>query len=314
MHQKAAKPPIEARPLPNRGEKAVYIPDFELHRPTTLDQAGALLQQYGLDARLLAGGTDLLVDLKTGRVVADHVVSLHKIDGLRGLSMDGGTLRIGALTTINQLNASPLLDGAFSALRDATTRMAAHQIRNAATVGGNIASAVPCADLPPLLITMKAEVLLWSAGGERSVPLEAFFLGPRQTVMKEGEVLIAVQVPEPPEGFGSAYSRLALRNGNGIAVAAVAAGLTVKDGIIGEARIVLGAVAPIPLYAEEAGKLLAGRAPDTAAFAEAAVAAEKAAEPISDVRGSKGYRRDVVGVLTRRALEGALERAGEVSQ
>ncbi len=215
----------------------MYIPDFELHRPSTLDQAGALLKQYGLDARLLAGGTDLLVDLKTGRVVADHVVSLHSIDGLRGMEMDGGTLRIGALTTVNQLNASPLLDGAFSALRDATTRMAAHQIRNAATVGGNIASAVPCADLPPLLITMKAEVVLWSAGGERNVPLESFFLGPRQTVMKEGEVLTSVVVPEPPAGFGAAYARLALRNGNGIAVAAVAAGLKLDGtGVIEEAR------------------------------------------------------------------------------
>jgi carbon-monoxide dehydrogenase medium subunit len=299
----------------------VYIPDFELHRPSTLDQAGALLQQHGLDARLLAGGTDLLVDLKTGRVVADQVVSLHGIDGLRGITRDGGALRIGALTTINQLNASPLLDSAFSALRDATTQMAAHQIRNAATVGGNIASAVPCADLPPLLIAMKADALLWSAGIERSVPLEAFFLGPRQTVMQEGEVLIAVLVSGPPAaGFGAAYARLALRNGNGIAVAAVAAGLTVQDGVIGEARVVLGAVAPIPLFAEEAGELLAGRKADAAAFAEAAAAAQKAAEPISDIRGSKEYRRDVVGVLATRALQGALKRAtdgptaGEVSR
>lgn len=299
----------------------MYIPDFELHRPSTLDQAVALLKQHGLDARLLAGGTDLLVDLKTGRVVADHVVSLHNIDGLRGLEMDGGTLRIGALTTVNQLNSSPLLNGAFSALRDATTRMAAHQIRNAATVGGNIASAVPCADLPPLLITMKAEVVLWSGNGERNVPLETFFLGPRQTVMQEGEVLTAVRVPEPRPGFGAAYARLALRNGNGIAVAAVAAGLKLNDdGVIEEARIALGAVAPIPLYAEEAGALLAGRQADVAAFAESAAAAEKAAEPISDVRGSKDYRRDVVGVLATRALEGALSRAtggpgaGEVSQ
>jgi carbon-monoxide dehydrogenase medium subunit len=298
----------------------VYIPDFELHRPATLDQAGAILKQHGLDARLLAGGTDLLVDLKTGRVVADHVVSLHGIDGLRGLEMDGSALRIGALTTVNQLNDDPLLDGPFSPLRDATTRMAAHQIRNAATVGGNIASAVPCADLPPLLITMKAEIVLWSTVGERRLPLESFFLGPRQTVVKEGEVLTSVLVPQPPAGFGASYARLAHRNGNGIAVASVAAGLQLKDGVIEEARVVLGAVAPVPLYAEKAGTVLAGRGPDSAAFADAAAAAEKLAEPISDVRGSKEYRRDVVGVLTTRALEGALERAqggqvaGEVSQ
>ena len=104
----------------------MHIPDFELHRPSTLDQAGTLLKEHGSSARLLAGGTDLLVDLKTGRVAADHVVSLHCIDGLRGLSREGGTLRIGALTTINQLNDSPLLDGALAALRDATSQMAAH--------------------------------------------------------------------------------------------------------------------------------------------------------------------------------------------
>jgi len=290
----------------------VYIPDFELHKPSTLDQAGALLKQHGLDARLLAGGTDLLVDLKTGRVAAGHVVSLHGIDGLRGLSNDGGALRIGALTTINQLNDSPLLDSAFAALRDATTQMAAHQIRNAATVGGNIASAVPCADLPPLLITMKAEVVLWSAGGERVVSLETFFLGPRQTLLKNGEVLTAVLVPAPEAGFGAAYARLALRNGNGIAVAAVAAGLQLNaDGVIEEARIALGAVAPVPLFAEAASSLLAGRRTDETAFAEAGEAAMKVSEPICDVRGSDSYRREVVAVLTTRALEGARERALE---
>jgi len=292
----------------------VYIPDFELHRPSTLDQAGTLMKQHGLDARLLAGGTDLLVDLKSGRVVADHVVSLHGIDGLRGLKKEGGVLRIGALTTVNQLNDDPLLHGPFACLRDATTKMAAHQIRNAATVGGNIASAVPCADLPPLLVTMRAEVVLWSAAGERTVSLETFFLGPRQTIIEEGEVLTSVLVPEPPAGFGAAYARLAHRNGNGIAVAAVAAGLQMKDGVIEEARVVLGAVAPIPLFAEEAGTVLAGRTPDAAAFADASAAAERLAEPISDVRGSKEYRRDVVRVLATRALEGALQRAGEVSQ
>lgn len=299
----------------------MHIPDFELHKPSTLDQAGALLLKHGLDARLLAGGTDLLVDLKTGRVAADHVVSLHGIDGLSGVSESDGALRIGALTTINQLNASPLLDGAFAALRDATTQMAAHQIRNAATVGGNIASAVPCADLPPLLITMKAKVVLWSGGGERTVPLETFFLGPRQTVLEEGEVLTAVLVPEPEAGFGAAYSRLALRNGNGIAVAAVAAGLKLdNNGVIEEARLALGAVAPVPLFAQTASSLLAGRKPDDTAFAEAAEAAVKACDPICDVRGSDAYRREVVGVLTTRALEGARQRAedgrkaGEVRQ
>jgi carbon-monoxide dehydrogenase medium subunit len=290
----------------------VYVPDIELHEAATLEEAVTVTARYGSDARLLAGGTDLLVDLKTSRIRVTHLVSLRRLDGLRGVAETDDTLRIGALTTITQLGNSSAVRERYSPLLDAARQMAAPQIRNAATVGGNIASAVPCADLPPLLGVMRASVVLWSQGGEREVPLDQFFLGPRQTVRRNEEVLAAVLVPRPPRGFGAAYARFALRDGNAIAAASVAAALRLDPrNLITDARIALGAVAPIPKLVEAAAAELRGRKVDESAFARAAVAARRAAEPISDVRGSAEYRRELVEVLTRRALTAAYHRAQE---
>ena len=288
----------------------MYLPDIELHETTTLEATVAALARYAPGARLLAGGTDLLVDLKTGRVSVAHLVSINRLDSLRGVSETGDRLRIGALTTVTQLSNSAVVRQRFAPILDATTKMAAVQIRNVATVGGNIASAVPCADLPPVLTAMNASVLLWSPDGERDVPLDAFFAGPRETVRRDDEVLTAALVPKPPPGFGAAYARFGLRDGNTIAVAAVAAGLQLaSDGTVQDARIVLGAVAPVPKLVESAGALLIGQSPDEEAFRRAGDAARQAAEPISDVRGSAEYRRELVGVLTQRSLSAACQRA-----
>ncbi len=290
----------------------MYLPTLELHEATSLDEAAALLNRYAPDARLLAGGTDLLVDLKTGRGTAGHLVSIQGISELRGVSETSSGLRIGALTTLNELDASPVIARRYPALRDATGRMAAPQIRNAATVGGNIAGAVPCADLPPVLLVSGASVVLWSPTGERRVGLEDLFVGPRETILQQDEVLIAVTVPTPPRGFGAAYARFALRDGNAIAVAAVAAGLLLDpDDTVRKARIALGAVAPTPRLVEPAGALLAGRPVDEDALDEAAEAAIAAAEPITDIRGSAEFRRRLVGTLTRRAIRHARRRCGE---
>jgi carbon-monoxide dehydrogenase medium subunit len=291
----------------------VYIPDIELHEAATLKEAADVMTRYAPDARFLAGGTDLLVDLKTGRFRVGHVVSLNRIDALRGISETGDGVRIGALTTITSLDQSPIVRERFSPLLDATGQMANPQIRNVATVGGNIVSAVPCADLPPILTVMNASVVLWSPGGERTCPLDSFVTGVRQTALHGGELLAAVLVPNQLPGFGAAYARFALRDGNAIAVAAVAAGLHLDgDGKVQDACIVLGAVAPIPLMVESAGSVLRGQPPGEEAFRRAADAAMEAAEPISDVRGSAEFRREIVGVLTRRALTTACRRAKEV--
>jgi carbon-monoxide dehydrogenase medium subunit len=161
-------------------------------------------------------------------------------------------------------------------------------------------------------MAMNASVVLWSAGGEREVPLDSFFIGPRQTVLRDGEVLTTIVVPSFPPRFGAAYARFQLRDGNAIAVVSVAAGLLLgEEGNVRDARIVLGAVAPIPKLVDAAGAVLVGKPPGDEAFGAAADAAMAAAEPISDVRGSAEFRRELVGVLTRRALATALERAQE---
>jgi carbon-monoxide dehydrogenase medium subunit len=291
---------------------AVYLPDIELHEAHTLGEAAEALKRYGPGARLLAGGTDVLVDLKTGRVRFDHLVSINGIDALRGISETSDGLRIRALTTVTQLGRSTVVQERFSPILDATSRMAAPQIRNMATVGGNIAAAVPCADLPPILTAMNASVVLWSAEGEREVRLDRFFVGPRLTVLRENELLTAILVPRLPPRFGAAYARFQLRDGNAIAVASVAASLLLgDDDAVRDARIVLGAVAPIPKLVESAGALLFGKPPDDDAFRMAANAAAADAQPICDVRGSADFRREIVSVMTRRALAAALQRAQE---
>lgn len=286
------------------------MPDIELHASTSLEHAGDLMERYGPDARLLAGGTDLLVDLKGGRVSARHLVSLNQIDALRGISNEDEGLLIGALTTVTELNQSPAIRERFDAILDASSQMAAPPIRNAATIGGNIASAVPCADLPPILIAMGASVRLWSRDGERAMPLDEFITAVRCTALRANEILTAIHVPTPSRGFGAAYVRFGLREGNAIPVAGVAVGLVLADDQrIQDARVVLGAVAPVPKMVKSAASILVDSVIGEDVFAAAARAAMEAAEPISDIRGSADFRRELIDVLTRRALTTACNRA-----
>lgn len=293
----------------------MYLPDMELHEASSLAEASELMRRYAPDARFLAGGTDLLVDLKSGMVSTGHVVSLNRIGELRGVTSTDSELRIGALTTANQLAASPIVRERFPSILDATRDMAAPQIRNMATVGGNIASAVPSADLPPILIVLNASVVLWSPEGERRIPLDSFFTGPRRTARQDDEVLTAIVIPNPPPGLGAAYARFALREANACAVAGVAASVRLDgENVIRRARIAIGCVAPIPKLVESAASLLVGRAAEPDAFEDAAATAAEAAEPISDIRGSAEFRQELVCVLTRRALATATDRAREMRQ
>jgi aerobic carbon-monoxide dehydrogenase medium subunit len=284
---------------------------IDLHEPASVDEALELLRRLGRRARVMAGGTDLLVDLKGGRLEAEHVVSLRRIAGMSGIERPGdGGARIGALTTIAELEASPLLTGPYSIIREAAREMASPQIRNMATIGGNVAGAVPCADLPPALGVLDAMVELWSLDGTRHVELPALFTGPRATVRREDEILGAITVPLPPPRFGAAYARFALRDGNAIAVASVAASITLdEDGTIASARMMLGAVAPTPKPVPTIEAVLCGCSLDERTIEQAAHEAMAAAQPITDLRGSAEYRRELIGVLARRALATAHERA-----
>lgn len=288
----------------------MLLTEIEFHDASTLKEASEWMSRYAPDARLMAGGTDLLVDLKTSRYGTSHVVSINRIAALRGLTTTNGSLRIGALTTASDLLNSTVIWERFPGIRDAVKDLAVLQIRNMATIGGNLAGAVPSGDLPPILIALNASVNLWSVSGEREVPLEDFFTGPRQTVRRHDEILTEIRVPNPPARFGAAYVPFALREANGCAVASVAASLLLDEkAIIREARVCLGAVAPIPKLAKAVSAVLVGKIADQTTFGRAAEEARQSSLPISDVRGSADYRRNLIAVLTRRALDNARKRA-----
>lgn len=288
----------------------MYLPNIQLYQPETLSDVSRLLAEHSPDVRILAGGTDLLVDLKTARINFNHIVSLNAVDKLKGIIIDDDGLHIGALTTISEFNrCSEVKDSVFYPIRDASTKMAALQVRNVATVGGNIVSAVPCADMPPILMVMNASVILWSPTGERSVPLDSFFVGPRNTQKKDAEILTQINVPVPAVNCGIAYERFALRDGNAIAVASVAAGLCLdSENIIQNIRLALGAVAPIPKLVQVIGSAFTGRPFNNETINEIVKLSVDAAQPITDIRGSIEYRKNIVGILTKRALVNAADR------
>ncbi|MHC4942258.1 MAG: FAD binding domain-containing protein [Planctomycetota bacterium] len=285
------------------------IEELEYHTPRSLAEASALLDKLGEDARVIAGGTDVLADLKQGLITAGHLVSLAGIDELKRIEQKPNGLWIGSLAKPNQLAESEILHSTFAGLAEAGASMAGMQIRNLATIGGNLCSAVPSADLPPSLLTVEAELVLASHQGERTLAMKDFFLGVRKTAVEPGEILSAIHVPPLPAGTGTAYNKFALRGASALAVVGVAARITIKGGKIDKARIAIGAAAPTPMLIEEAGNHLKGKAPTEEHFQEAAGIAEKEVKPITDLRGSAEYRRDLARVLTVRALKSALERA-----
>ncbi len=290
----------------------MYLTDIVFHDAKTLEEAGSLMTRYASDARLLAGGTDLLVDLKTGRARYGHVVTVTGIPSLLGITADTNGLRIGALVTPNELAAHPVVKDRFTPILDATSKLAAQQIRNMATVGGNIAGAIPSADMPPILMVMGASIIIWSPKGERTVPVESVFVGPRKTSLAPDDILTAIYVPMPPLRFGAAFSRFAQRRANACAIAGVAASMRLaEDGTIADARMALSAVAPTPILVSGIAELLTGQPAGDDAFTKAASVAAEAAVPISDVRGTAGFRAQIVSVLARRALEIASQRAKE---
>jgi carbon-monoxide dehydrogenase medium subunit len=285
--------------------------DIKLHKPQSVAEALELLT--GLEqACLLAGGTDLLVDIKQGSTTAKNLISLQDIQSLKGIREEKGKICVGAMVTAREIQDEKLIGQHIPALSDAARLMAATQIRSAATIGGNIASAVPSADLPPPLIAAGASVVL-DCGTARDILLGDFFTGARETACGDAEVLASVLIPIPPPRFGSSYQKLALREANALAVAGVASQISLDGDKIESASIVLGAVAPTPVYAVEASAFLCGQVPSENLFDQASSLAVQSAEPISDIRGSAWYRKELIPILTRRSLDVAWARAQERS-
>ncbi len=281
-----------------------------LEEPADLEGAVNLLLESSGKARLIAGGTDIVVDMKNFDVIPEVLVSLANVPGLAEIGEVGDELHLGALVTPNAIARSSLIEDHLPALVDAARCMGSYQIRNLATIGGNLCSASPSADLPPVLIAAGAELVIHGQKGDRRVPVHEFFLDVRKTALGNAEILTHVVIPKQPPRTGMAYKPFKLREANALAVASCAASLTLDEaGKIERAAIVLGAVAPVPMLARKGMKILLGKDPGDELFDAAANQASDESRPISDVRGTKEHRRSLVKVLTRRALDEALDRA-----
>jgi carbon-monoxide dehydrogenase medium subunit len=283
---------------------------FEYLEPASLDEAVALLGRPETNAAVLAGGTDLLVELREQLRRVDCVVNIKRIPGMAHLAYDERSgLAFGALVTAREIETSPIAREKYRALVQACRELGSIQVRNRATVAGNLCRASPSADTSPPLIADGATARLYGPAGERVVPLERFFTGPGATVLKPNELVTEIAVPPPPARTGKVYLKHGRRKAMELATVGVAVTLTLERDRCREVRIVLGAVAPTPLRAASAEAALAGRALDEARIEAAAEAAMGECRPIGNVRASAEYRREMVGVLTKRAIRQAAEAA-----
>jgi CO/xanthine dehydrogenase FAD-binding subunit len=281
----------------------MLLPRFEYRRATSLPQAAMLLAENP-DARPLAGGTDLLVDLRERRRTPPLLVDVSALAELRALAALDGGLTIGGGVTVGELLASPLVAERAPALRQAAHDFADFLTRNKATLGGNVANASPGADLVVPLLALDARVVLAGPAGARALPLDAFLLGPRRTALGPGELVRAVELPAAPGR--QRFAKLGLKRGGAIAVVSVALRVDLDaGGRCRAAAIALGAVAPRPFRAAAAEAVLVGQVLDPATIARAADAAAAAAQPITDVRGGEDYRRAMVRALVARGLADA---------
>jgi carbon-monoxide dehydrogenase medium subunit len=286
------------------------MPDFDFVEPTSVSQACSLLAEDPDGSVVFAGGTDILVDLKARLRTVDRLVSLGRIAELAGLDIaDDGVLRIGAMTTVNTVARDNGVTSRFPGIHDAAMSLAAEQVRNQATVAGNLCMAVPSADMAPVLLAHGAVMRVASPTGERSIPLGEFFVGPRETVLEPVDIVVAIEVPAPAPGSGAASLRQGGRVSLSLPMAAAAAVVEMDGATCRAATIALGAVAPVPIVAEAAGQALAGRELTEAHLEEAAELASAATTPIDDIRATREYRLELVKVLTRRVLRKAGERA-----
>jgi carbon-monoxide dehydrogenase medium subunit len=277
---------------------------FEYFEPATLDETVALLGRYNGHASVLAGGTDLLVEIKEQLRAPDYVINIKKIPGLDHLTYDDEAgLRFGALVTAREIETTPVVRQKYPGLAQAVVELGSIQVRHRATVAGNLCRASPSADTPPPLIAARASVRIFGPDGERIVLLEDFFTGPGQTVLARDELLIELIVPPPPPHTGQVYLKHGRRRAMELATVGVAVMLTLERDVCREVRIVLGAVAPTPIRARSAEDILRHQTITDDLIDQAAKTAMREARPISDVRSSAAYRREMVKVLTTRAVQ-----------
>jgi CO/xanthine dehydrogenase FAD-binding subunit len=284
---------------------------FELALPRSVEECVAILAERGRDAKVVAGGTDLLPQLKNGLLKPPWVVDLSGVAALRTLQpANGQGLRIGAAVTARAIELNAHVRSTYPALAESGALVGSVQVRNLATVGGNVCNAAPSADMAPPLLALDAEAVIVGPKGQRRVPLASFFVGVRQTVLGPDELLLEIVVPSPGPRRGGQYLRHTPRRELDIAVVGVASQISLTEGDVCEKpRIALAAVAPTPVRALAAEQALVGQSVTPELIDRAADLAVEAARPISDQRGSADFRRHLVRVLTRRTLTAALDRA-----
>ncbi len=280
--------------------------------PRTIDEAVKLLATHGEKARPLCGGTDLLIQLRAGLRRPDYVVDIKNIQEMRRIdfSMQHG-LRLGAAVPCVEIYENADMRKYYPGLTEAAHLIGSLQIQSRASVGGNLCNGSPAADTTPALIALGAKCRVVGPGGERLVPVEDFCTAPGRTVLQPAELLVEFQIPVPARNSSDAYLRFIPRNEMDIAVVGVGAAVTLDlgDDRISDARIALAAVGPTPIFAREASRALAGKPINDESIERAAQLAITASSPIDDMRGTAEFRRHVTGVLTRRTLAKAIERA-----
>jgi len=283
------------------------LPRFQYHAPTTVNEALLLLTTLD-QARLFAGGTDLVPLLREAACRPSHLVDLNNVAELNYIREDSGFICIGATATHTQVAASPIAAKA-PALVDAVSRIGSPQVRNRATITGNLCNASPAADSAPPLLVHEAEVTVRSLEDTRIIPLEELFAGPKLNSLEPDELVTEIRFLVPPEGSGSSFKRIGRRKAFTLSVVSAAAYVEMGGGKVADARLAFGSVAETPVRAPDAEAVLRGKTLTDELIEEAAEAVKSSVAPITDVRGTAEYRRDMCGVLLKRALNEAAERA-----
>ncbi len=286
------------------------LPSFDYVRAGTADEVVRLLEEHGEAAQLLMGGTDLFVRMREGVIRPRIVVDVKHLPGMRDVVYDEQTgLTVGAAVTMNQVARHPDVQAHYPLLAQAANSVASYQLRNRATLGGNLCNGSPAADTAPATLVLEGRITLYGPGGEREVEAREFFLGPGETAMRAGELMTAIRFPIPPAGGVGKYLKLGRNRAGDLAIAGVAV-LGFPDGTAPSGyrfRVGLASVAPVVLRALEAEEVLAANSPGEETFALAAEKAMEATSPINDVRASAAYRRAMVRNLTLRGLRDVWE-------
>jgi aerobic carbon-monoxide dehydrogenase medium subunit len=286
-------------------------PSFEYLRPKTVPEAVAMLQQHGDEAKILSGGQSLIPMMKLRLARPGVLIDINRISGLSYVKEEGGYLKIGGLTREAELESSPLVRSKYPILLDTAHVIADPQVRNMATVGGNLAHGDPANDHPATMVALGAQVIATGPKGERVIPIEDFFVSLFATALQHEEILTEIRIPVPAARSGGAYFKLERKVGD-FATAAVAAQLTLDEkGVCQSVGIGLTNVGPTPVKARKAEEFLRGKKPDESNIAQAAQLAADESTPSPDLRGPVEYKKGLVKELTKRALTRALERAGK---